>query len=112
MNPFIPAWLDELDLRPAAFRVYCHLWRRGTTHSSTSTIAKVCRIKRDTVFQILGELEKAGLLEKTIRPGQTSLILPTPSNGVTPKEGVTTQTGQHLPPPNGTTPTPKEGTRR
>lgn len=101
MNPFIPSWLDELNLRPVTFRVYCHLWRRGTTHSSTKTIAEICRIKRDTVFQILKELEEAGLLQRTARAGETSLILPIPPSEVTPKEGIPTETGLDLPPQTG-----------
>jgi DNA-binding transcriptional MocR family regulator len=108
-NPFIPAWLDELDLKPAAFRLYCHLWRRGDTYSSASTMAKICRIKRDTVFVILGELEAAGLIRRITRNGQTSLIEPVPPNGATPHKGTPPQTGQDPPPETGHHPSPQTG---
>ncbi len=76
--PFIPAWLDDLCLSANQFRVICHLWRRGVTFSNAGTIAKMCRLKRDTVFEILSELEARGLIRRTPRPGQTTLIEPVP----------------------------------
>ena len=72
--PFIPAWLDELPLNARQFRVLMHLWRRGETFSSTETIARICRMKRDTVFSALRELEAAGLIRREARPGFTTLI--------------------------------------
>ncbi len=77
-NPFVPSELDDAGLKPAQFRVLCHLWRRGETFSNTATIAKVCRLKRNTVFEVLSDLEKAGLIRRTSRPGQTTLIQPVP----------------------------------
>ncbi|WP_367871658.1 helix-turn-helix domain-containing protein [Luteolibacter sp. Populi] len=72
--PFIPAWLDELPLNAREFRVLVHLWRRGETFSSTETIARICRMKRDTVFAALRGLEAAGLIRRESRPGYTTLI--------------------------------------
>lgn len=85
-NPFIPSELDEAGLAPSQFRVLCHLWRRGETFSNAATIAKVCRLKRNTVFQVLTDLEKAGFIRRKSRPGQTTLIEPVPF-GDTGKKG-------------------------
>ena len=67
-SPFIPIWMDELDLKPIQFRVLCHLWRRagkdGRCYPSAPVIAKSCLINRDTVWPTLTALEEAGLLVK------------------------------------------------
>jgi hypothetical protein len=76
--PYIPAWIDEAGLTVHQFRVACHLWRRGETFSNTATIAKVCRMKRNTVFAALAELEKAGFIQRKHRPGQTTVMEPVP----------------------------------
>ena len=81
LNPLIPSWLDEAGLSPTQFRVACHIWRRGRTYSNVATIGKVCRLKRDTVFDALADLEKAGLIHRQSRPGQTTLIEPVPFGG-------------------------------
>lgn len=77
-KPFIPSELDDAGLPANQFRILCHLWRRGETFSSAGTIAKICRLKRDKVFEILSDLEKAGFILRTPRPGQTTLIQPAP----------------------------------
>lgn len=77
-KPFIPAELDDAGLPANQFRVLCHLLRRGETFSNAATIGKICRLKRDTVFEILAELEKAGFIRRTSRPGKTTLIEPAP----------------------------------
>lgn len=109
LKPFVPRWLDELGLRPIPFRVYAHLWRRGESFSTAATIAEACRIKRDTVFVALAELEDAGLIRKQTRKGMTSLIQPVPPNGATPKEGTPTQTGRDVSPQTGRHPSPQTG---
>ena len=81
LNPLIPSWLDEAGLSPTQFRVACHIWRRGSTYSNAATIGKVCRLKRDTVFDALADLEKAGFIHRQSRPGQTTLIEPVPFGG-------------------------------
>jgi len=80
--PFIPAWLDDAGLTPAQFRVACHIYRRGDSFSNAATIAKTCRLKRDTVFEALSHLETAGFIKRTSRPGQTTLIEPVPFEGM------------------------------
>lgn len=116
-RPFIPAWLDDLGLGPREFRVLCHLWRRGETHSTAATIAAVCRIKRETVFSILTELEKLGLVRREHRQGRTTLIQPVPPNGTggranpSPQTGhpVSPETGRDLFPQTGHHPSPQTG---
>ncbi len=90
--PFIPAWLDDSRMPANQFRVLCHVWRRGETFSTAATIAKVCRLKRDTVFKVLSDLETAGFIRRTPRSGQTTLIEPAPfwgtgENGNPPRLG-------------------------
>jgi hypothetical protein len=80
-DPFIPSELDDAGLPANQFRVLCHLWRRGETFSNAATIAKVCRLKRDTVFQVLNDLEKVGFIHRKSRPGQTTVIEPVPFGG-------------------------------
>ncbi len=65
---FVPPWLDDLDLKPNAFRVYCHLLRRagddGKCFTGGKAIAKTCRIHKDTVWPTLTILEEAGLIKR------------------------------------------------
>jgi hypothetical protein len=68
-GPFIPSWLDDAGLPPAAYRVLCHLWRRrhtrtGQCNPSADSIAKACRIKRKTVWTALREAEAKGFLSR------------------------------------------------
>lgn len=98
ITPFIPSELDESGLTPVQFRVLCHLWRRGETYSSAKTIAKICKIKRDTVFATLSSLEQLGLIHRDTRKGQTSIILPVPFGG-TPTQGDQPRMGGHDAPP-------------
>lgn len=86
-----------------------HLWRRGETFSNAATIAKVCRIKRDTVFKILRELEELGLIKRVIRPGRTSLIQPIPSSGVAPSSRVAPAEPHHPAPLEGLDQPPQGG---
>ena len=96
-NPFIPSELDEAGLPANQFRVLCHLWRRGETFSNAATIAKVCRIKRDTVFQVLADLELGGFIRRKPRPGQTTLIEPVPFGGTGGNGNPSRSGGQEVP---------------
>ena len=78
LDPFIPSSLDDAGLTPSQFRVLCHLWRRGQTYSKAATIAKVCKLNRNTVFKILNELKEKKLISREKRPGYTTLIIPLP----------------------------------
>lgn len=65
----ISAELNQAGLRPAEFRVYCHLLTAADkTHVAwpgVSTIAEVCRLKRNTVCSALQSLHEAGFIKKT-----------------------------------------------
>lgn len=78
---FIPARLDDADLRPNVFRVYCHISRRDGREGAWSSIAKmarVCRLHPQTVRKALRFLTGQGLLAATPRQGQTTIYHLTP----------------------------------
>jgi len=62
--PFIPNWLDDLELTPSEFRLYAHLCRRGECHSKIDTIGQKCGLKRVTICDLLSRLESKGLIER------------------------------------------------
>jgi hypothetical protein len=107
VNPFVPAWLDDLSLNARQMRVLIHLWRRGQTYSNASTIAAVCHLNRDTVFSILADLEAAGLIRRTPRPGRTTLIEPVPQNQTGRDANPSPKTGQGVSPKTRRHPSPK-----
>jgi hypothetical protein len=65
-KPFIPAWLDDLDLTPIQFRLYAHMVRRaginGIAWPAHRSIEKVCHVTRKTVSANLKILVGYGLL--------------------------------------------------
>jgi hypothetical protein len=74
-NPkaFIPAWLNNLQLSQAEFRVYCCLAARadirtGIAWPQAETIAKDCMMARRTVWKSLRSLEEKKLIRKTGKP--------------------------------------------
>lgn len=70
-SPFIPAWLDDLNLTANEFRVLCHLWRRagsdGVCFPGGDSIRKACRVSDPTLWAVLRKLESRGLLERRKR---------------------------------------------
>lgn len=130
---FVSAAADDAGLSVHAFRVLARICRRWSErdgcYESGAKMAKACRIKRDSVFRALNELEDRGMIRRTERAGQTSRIdplpvenwtPPVPPNGTgtrppkrdSPNEGVSPQTGHPPVPPNGTPPVPPNGTQR
>lgn len=73
----IPAELDDADLTVYAFRILCHLARRGAAQNgawgSTENMASKMRIDPKTVKKALRELIDKNWITRTSRPGQTSL---------------------------------------
>ena len=104
----IPAELDDADLTVYAFRLLCHLVRRGAAQhgawGSTEGMAEKMRIDPKTVKKALRELIDKNWITRTARPGLTSLYTlttpsttaPRPSGGLGyPKaQGVGHQTAQ------------------
>jgi hypothetical protein len=80
----IPAELDDADLTVYAFRLLCHLVRRGAAQQgawgSTEGMAEKMRMDPKTVKKAIRELIDKNWITRTARPGLTSLYtLTTPS---------------------------------
>lgn len=74
-NPkaFIPAWLNNLRLSQAEFRVYCCLAARADTTTciawpQSSTIAQDCCMAPNTVWKSIRGLEEKQLIQKAGKP--------------------------------------------
>ena len=79
-SPFIPAWLDDMQLSPDAFRLLCHFWRRAGSPS------RPCFSGRNDICATVGfsatnkrrlkksveELEARGLIRRERRDGTTN----------------------------------------
>ncbi len=79
LRPFVPAWLDELQLTAAEFRVYAHVWRWGRTKtglqdctSDLAAIIRTCRLSEPTVLRCLKSLVGKGLITRRRRYQDTS----------------------------------------
>ncbi len=75
--PMIPAWLDDMRLTTAQFRVFCHLSRRAgkdrSCYPGNSSIIATCRISEPTFWRVLNELETIGLITRKKRSGNSNL---------------------------------------
>jgi hypothetical protein len=75
-RPFIPAWMDELEISPIQFRILANLWRRAGQDNvawpSGATIAEDCHIDRDTLWDNLTALEQAGLVKRSSARGTSN----------------------------------------
>lgn len=119
---FVHSLLDDADLTPQQFRVYCHIARRSMTRAfpGIPSVARICRMDDKTVRNALQELCTRGMLEIQERPGKTSLyMLTAPSKWVMPGDQADpSQTTPLVPngttplPNNPPTPLPKNGRRR
>jgi hypothetical protein len=112
LRPFIPAWLDELELTPFEYRVLSHLWRRANRQNvcwpSVQTIADGCRLHRDTVEKALRGLTTWKLIGKYKRHRNSNgyrMLFPlgdTRSNQVSDSRQIPEETGQQIPGQTGT----------
>ena len=91
---FVHSSLDDAGLDLPSFRILAHLARRadgnGIAFPSMKSVAKICRINKDTVAKKLRELVKAGWLRRVKRPGlSTGFVLQEPirNEGISDKEG-------------------------
>ena len=139
---FVPAAIDDAGLSVHAFRLYARICRRWSPdegcYESAASMARACRMKRDTVFIARSELVDVGLVTLTERPGETTRIdvvlgpegspslhapngagLPPQtsrvSEGAAPRNGTGGQapkTGRGVPPQTGRPPVPRNGTQR
>lgn len=124
---FVHSSLDDAGLTANEFRVYCHLARRagtaGDAFPSAQTVADVCRMHKDTVWEVLRSLEARGMVQRQPRPGLSTIyVLTTPDQwkkqGNPPEtkgHPFDSPTGNEGPPPTGiggVGPTGNEGVRR
>lgn len=114
---FVHSALDDAELSPVDFRIYCHLSRRagsGTAFPAAESIAKVCKINRDTVWASLARLEARGMVERVNRQGTSNVYLLTKPSKWKPsgKEGVAERRGLHPAETKGLPPSGKEGPLR
>jgi hypothetical protein len=91
LKPFIPAWLDDLGLSQAEFRLYCHLCRRagnetGIAYPSAETATKNCGMAKNTFWKTVERLEKRRLIERIGKKFGSSnryrVIVPIGANGI------------------------------
>ena len=65
----VPNTIDDMDLSPYAFRLYCHYKRvagdNGACWQSVETLSKACKMSTGSVVKARKELEAAGLIEVT-----------------------------------------------
>lgn len=78
-TPFIPPWLDDLDMKATTFRVLCHIIRRSSggksqCFESVVNMAAFLRMSKDTVRDAIRELEKAKLITADRKHGCTIRI--------------------------------------
>lgn len=72
-RPFIPAWLDDIGLSPATFRVFGHLCRSadnstGIAWPSYARMIEITGCGKSTVRRSIDELEKLKLIQKAGKP--------------------------------------------
>lgn len=74
---FIHSSIDDAGLTLAEFRVLCHIARREGSDGSFASypsIAKTCRVNKDTVAKALASLCRAGWITREQRTGQTTIF--------------------------------------
>lgn len=71
-SPFIPAALDEADLSPQEFRVFCRICRRGECTESVSKMASALNMHEDTIRSATKTLKERGFINTEKRPGTTN----------------------------------------
>lgn len=73
---FIHSALDDFGLSPIQFRIFCHLARRAGANGAfpaVASMAKLCDVSERWIRICLRDLEEMGLLNRTERPGYTSV---------------------------------------
>jgi hypothetical protein len=95
----IPAELDDADLTVYAFRLLCHLARRGAGQQgawgSVEKMAEKLRMNRKTVINALTELIEKGWITRSSRPGRSSTytLATQPARRASPPDGPAPETG-------------------
>lgn len=77
---FVHAWIDELGLTPAEFRVLAHVFRRTGSKlnvdyfASHAKAAKICRLSVRSIIGAFTLFEQANIITIQKREGRTSNI--------------------------------------
>lgn len=84
---FIHSKLDEVGLTPPQFRIYAHLSRRahskGKAWPGVDSMAKVCRMHKETVIDCIRQLEERNMILCDRKPGKSTIYrLTAPSKWV------------------------------
>src|SRR5438128_6286592 len=75
LKPLIPTWLDESNLGPFEFRLYCHLICKRTCYESAKSLASVVGIERRRLVYALQTLVRRGFVHRLPRPDRTSILI-------------------------------------
>jgi hypothetical protein len=74
---FVHSKLDDIGLTPPQFRIFAHLSRRahstGKAWPGIDSMAKVCRMHKETVIEVLRFLEAASMVIIKKAPGKKSV---------------------------------------
>jgi DNA-binding transcriptional ArsR family regulator len=81
LSPFIPAALDDADLTPHEFRVFCHIARRGECLASIGKMSDDTGVSEPTLRKALKTLRAASMVEREKRPGTTDKHRTVPPDG-------------------------------
>ena len=114
MNQAFNAAIDDLELDPVEFRVYCHILRRGDCWEAMSKAAKHCKVSERTYRRAVHRLiYEHALVSFTERPGQTNIyrVIPIGKPNQSVQMPVTPTEADRAPLPNLTAP-PSESDRR
>lgn len=71
MKAFIPSSLDDYNLTPDQFRIFCHVARRGECYESVGKIAKHCGFGRNKARFILKFLVSRNLISSVRKVGHS-----------------------------------------
>ncbi|XDD48588.1 helix-turn-helix domain-containing protein (plasmid) [Leptospira sp. WS39.C2] len=76
---WVPQWIYELDLNPNQIRLYAEivsLDSKDGCYASNEYLAKVLRLKQDTVSRLVSQLKQKGLLVQTKFDGRRRFLKP------------------------------------
>lgn len=89
---FVHSDLDDYGLTPTQFRIYAHLRRRagrgGVAFAGVRSMARICRVNKDTAMQATIDLEALGFVRVEKKHGATNhYSLTRPSEWTVRKQG-------------------------
>jgi hypothetical protein len=88
---FVHSSIDDAGLSVHAFRVLCHVSRRGNCTEGLKGIARSCRMNKDTAAKALRELERRKAITAEGRSGESTIRRVAPFELWIPAEGNPTE---------------------